>query len=72
MRYRIILIKGNLLAVFTIMLVCSLSYATWVNAINSYCYDQVGDSRHCFDNKEKCKKAQKDDHVAESHCYKED
>lgn len=64
MRYRIILIKGNLLAVFTIILVSSLSYGTQVNAINSYCYDQMGDSYHCYD-KENYKKAQKHGRMAE-------
>lgn len=71
MRYRIILITGNLPAVFTVILVSSLSYVTWVNTINSYCYDQMGDSCHCYD-KENYKKAQKHGHMAESHSYKED
>jgi hypothetical protein len=71
MRYRIIFIKGSLLVIFAVIQICSLSYASWVNAINSYCYAQVGDSRHCYD-KENCKKGQKHGHMLESHCYKED
>ena len=44
----------------------------WINAIDTYCNDQVGDTRHCFDTKEDSNKAQEDHNVAESHCYKEE
>ena len=66
----IILINYSLLAISTIVLVCNILHDPWKNAIDTYCYDHVGDTRHCFDTKEDCNKAQEDDNVAESHCYK--
>ena len=42
-----------------------------VYAENNYCYDQVGDGRHCFEEQSNCHKTQKHDEIAESPCYKD-
>jgi hypothetical protein len=41
------------------------------NADISSCYDQIGDGHYCFEKKEKCEIANKDDSIAESPCYNE-
>jgi hypothetical protein len=42
-----------------------------VSADEGYCYDQVGDGHHCYQKENRCEKAQKEDDIAESHCYRE-
>jgi hypothetical protein len=70
------MIGSNTFAIIILVLlsvsIFSLSYPSPVNADADYCYDQVGDGHHCFEKEKRCDKAQKDDEIAESHCYKED
>jgi hypothetical protein len=57
-----IIISGLFLGIF------SLSHDL-ANADIDFCYDQVGDDQYCFEKKEKCEIASKDDSMAESPCY---
>jgi len=50
----------------------SISYnVAWADSHRDedYCYDQAGDGNFCFDSKAKCRYEQKNDEIAESHCY---
>jgi hypothetical protein len=70
------MIKNNNFAIITLVFllvsILSLSYLSSVNAVKDFCYDQVGDGRHCFENEKRCDQAQKHDELAESPCYNED
>ena len=54
-----------------VILLLSLTVANslFVNASQSFCYDQVDGSHHCFETEKKCKQVQKHDEIAESPCY---
>ena len=45
---------------------------SWGDTLSSFCYDEVGDNEFCFNNEEDCNKSQKDNQIAESHCYEKD
>lgn len=70
------MIKNNNFTIITLVLllvsILSLSYLSSVNADKDFCYDQVGDGRHCFEKEKRCDQAQKNDELAESPCYTED
>ena len=70
------MIKNNNFAIITLVFllvsILSLSYLSSVNADKDFCYDQVGDGRHCFEKEKRCDRAQKHDELAESPCYNED
>jgi hypothetical protein len=70
------MIKNNNFAIITLVFllvsILSLSYLSSVNAVKDFCYDQVGDGRHCFEKEKRCDQAQKRDELAESPCYYED
>jgi hypothetical protein len=66
------LIIGLALMLFLIMVtICSSYKIATVSADKGYCYDQVGDGHHCYQKENRCEKAQKEDDIAESHCYRE-
>lgn len=71
-----ILIKKNIMAI-TIAIailsfsIISLNYISSVNADSDYCYDEVGDGHYCFEKETICESAQRQDEIAESHCYTE-
>jgi hypothetical protein len=69
-----ILTKKNILVITIVLLsfsIISLNYISLVNADSDYCYDQVGDGHHCFEKEKSCERAQRQDEIAESHCYTE-
>lgn len=70
------MIKNNNFTIITLVLllvsILSLSYLSSVNADKDFCYDQVGDGRHCFEKEKRCDQAQKHDELVESPCYTED
>jgi len=70
------MIKNNNFTIITLVLllvsILSLSYLSSVNGDKDFCYDQVGDGRHCFEKEKGCDQAQKNDELAESPCYTED
>jgi len=69
-----ILIKKNILAITIVLLsfsIISINYLSLVNADSGYCYDQVGDGHHCFEKEKRCERAERQDEIAESHCYTE-
>ena len=45
---------------------------SWGDTLSGFCYDEVGDNEFCFNNEEDCNKSQKDNQIAESHCYEKD
>lgn len=70
------MIKDNNFAIITLVLslvsILIASNLASVNADKDFCYDQVGDGRHCFEKEKRCDLAQKHDELAESPCYNED
>ena len=65
-------------SILVIMLVSitihSLNFLSSVNANKgkNFCYDQVGDGYFCFEKEKLCEMGQRNDEIAESHCYEED
>lgn len=52
----------------------AIIYANSYNVVlgdEDFCYDQVGDGKHCFEALQKCKNQQRHDDIAESPCYRD-
>jgi len=45
---------------------------SWGDTLSGFCYDEVGDKEFSFNNEEDSNKSQKDNQIAESHCYEKD
>lgn len=66
------IIRLVIIIILSVVTIGSSYKIATVNADKGYCYDQVGDGHHCYQKENSCQKAQKEDDIAESHCYKED
>ena len=69
------MIKVSLLSIKLSILLFGASIAhnlSWGEPVCDSCYDEVGDNQFCFNNEGDCKEDQRDNQIAESHCYKED
>ena len=58
----------------TVAIMSAIIYANSYNVAwgdEDFCYDQVGDGQHCFEDLQKCKNQQRHDDIAESPCYRD-
>ena len=65
--------QSILVAMLLSITIVSSSTLSSLNAAGdkTHCYDQVGDGHFCFENEKLCEISQKNDEIAESHCYYE-
>jgi hypothetical protein len=68
------MIEVSLLSIMISILLLGVSAGhnlSWGDPVSDFCYDEVGDNQFCFNNEKDCIKAQRDNQIVESHCYKE-
>jgi hypothetical protein len=69
------MIRISLLSIMISLLLFGLSIVPNLSlgvSERGFCYDEVGDNEFCFNSEQDCNKSQKDNQIAESHCYEED